>query len=199
MKVGGAWQVDGGIPTLAWPHFCAWMAAIRRAKIQRLIDPLAFAKMYALPEFATYRLQRDWTEFERVGKVRFRSWVEFFKSNDPQIYLLGLTFGSNLSGHSKEGVESFPEKLDRTYDTVEAMGKRGTGRDRLLKTADQLMKAPKVADGRDVWPGYRRLVDSASRDLGCTQVYVEACFWRELVSEVAHICACRHDGAGAPR
>jgi TonB family protein len=175
-KVGGIWQVDGGIPTSAWTLFCDWMGAIRRRRVPMLADlPNMVPNMLAVPEFETYRQQRDWAELVRAGVTPYRTWVDLFTSTDPAVYLMGLTFSSYPDGSSRDQRESFPARLELVYETVRAMEKQH-GRDRLLKLSDQLMRAPKRSTSPATLAG-RRLTDDAARELGCGWIDVAPCFW----------------------
>src|SRR5262245_5114384 len=107
------------------------MGAMQRGQIQKVSDlPNMVPKMLAMREFEIYRQQRDWAELVRAGKAPYQSWVDFFKSTDPAVYLMGLTYSRYPDGTSRDSRESFPARLDFVNGTVHAMEKQH-GRDRL--------------------------------------------------------------------
>jgi hypothetical protein len=165
-------HIDGGIPVVAWTNFCNWIQGIR-SEVRTFGDLASWAVIAVRrPEYETYRKARDWEESYRAGKVQFRTWADLFKSEKPAVYLLGLVYSKFPNGLSRDSQASFPERLEIATDTASTMAGQH-GMDRLLATVAQVQKAPKVASGTNL----PRLTNEAAGALGCTQVYVDACFW----------------------
>lgn len=199
MKLAGG-EVDGGLAGGAASAFCTWVNAARGR------DVVSATK---LPEYATYRRARDWSELVRAGRVTFATPYDLLASKDPRWYALGLIWGHNEYGINREALVEgiFPDILQRTKATFETLAKTH-GREKVLGIARKVMEAPKrppdpkiVKDGM-MDTGFLHLANPQA--MGCVTLYayVDECFFQLLLPETKPAAApepVRHTGRGAAR
>jgi hypothetical protein len=176
-------QLDGGIGAANVSEFCEVVRVVRRELFYGGQDRpsnkeapdflTVMAKLATLPlvlpaleAYEEYRLQRDWGEFSRAGKVPFSSQWDLLSSKDAHTYALGLLFQS-------QPTYSFVTALSRTQAYFNNLAEK-LGRDVLLEAAATIMRAPKRKD--DI--GFETLADPKA--IGCQRTFPQNCY-RELL------------------
>lgn len=178
-----AFVPDGGIPELAWPSFSNWVESVRRtargrssSKGQLTIGGLFEAQALSLSslEYQRYRIMRDWAEFVRAGRVRFKDERELAAARDSE------SFATFLLYQYLPCAESFPVCYRSALERLgELASQHGT--EKVLAAASRVLTSPRAelprytAEVRPPAVLAGSLVQNPSR-LGCSHPLISRCF-----------------------